>query len=152
SFDPADEALVQKILTLMSNRRFNFEVRTAQEHEAQPFSDKIQGLIDWADVTFGIFTKKFTAESGRVLPPPYIISECSFALGRYRDHHRKTVHGIVENPIKHENIGLNVAKGDEYPVFDREDVLNNDTSALEGYFRDLHSRHLERANRRPKYC
>jgi hypothetical protein len=96
SFEDRDREFVDHVLTLLKQRKFHFDVRTARPAEGGPFPDKIEGQIEWADITFGLFTQKFADETGHPLPPPYVISECSYALGRYRDVERKAVHGFVE--------------------------------------------------------
>jgi hypothetical protein len=155
SFDKADAEIVAKILDIMRRPRFHLEVRTAQPSEARPFSDKIWDLIDWADVTFGILTQRSQdGESGNSYPSHFVVSECSTALGRYRDNEKKAVVGIVEQPIEHKTLGLNAAKGEEFPHFSRSNVLadaQTEVTVIEQYLHDLYERHGARLGQIPVY-
>src|SRR5574341_1232742 len=105
SFDEGDQAVIEKLLSIIQQRKFNFEVRTARNPEPRRFGSKIEDWVDWADVTFGLFTRKYRdPNTNWWLPPPYVISECSYALGRYRDLESKGVHGVVEEGIRHQDL------------------------------------------------
>jgi hypothetical protein len=149
SFEDRDREFVDHVLTLLKQRKFHFDVRTARPAEGGPFPDKIEGHIEWADITFGLFTQKFADETGHPLPPPYVISECSYALGRYRDVERKAVHGIVEKGINHAHLGLPTGNGSEFPVFTREQIIKGDTAFLEHYLTDLYHRYAGQGRGRP---
>jgi hypothetical protein len=79
----------------------------------------------------------------------YVISECSYALGRYKDVEQKAVHGIVEKGIEHAHLGLPTGNGSEFPVFTREQVINGETGFLEHYLTDLYHRYGGQARGRP---
>jgi len=149
SFEDCDREFVDQVLALLKQRRFHFDVRTALPAEGGPFPEKIEGQIDWADITFGVFTKKFADEAGHAVPPPYVISECSYALGRYKDVERKAVHGIVERGINHAHLGLPTGNGAEFPTFTREQVINGETALLEHYLTDLYHRYGGQGQGRP---
>ena len=148
SFDASDKELIQCFLSVLRQNRFHAEVRTAERHEARSIADKIKEGIRWADVTIGIFTRKFQIvdESGNAsyVPPPYVMSECSFAFGLY-DGSSRTVHGFVEDGIDYKRIGLNVAEGQEFPTFNRADVLKGNVKRIGAYVQDIRKRHLESA-------
>jgi hypothetical protein len=139
SFDEADADLVNKILEVMQRRKFHLEIKTARNRESRPFPDKIMDLVAWADVTFGIYTKKFVDSTGRWFPPNYVVSECSYAVG------------IVEDPIRHESLALNVAKGEEFPSFHRKNILDGQVADLEQYLHDLTQRHGAQSAKIPGY-
>src|SRR5437588_1841026 len=96
SFEKVDARVVKKILEIMRRPRFHLDVRTARDSQSRPFADKIWELIDWADVTFGILTARGQDKAGGTsYPSHFVVSECSSALGRYRDSDIKTVVGIL---------------------------------------------------------
>lgn len=152
SFDQLDEALINRFLEVMRRPKFHFEVRSARYSEARPFPDKIEEIIEWADLTFGIFTCKYLDPERGHVPPPYVISECSYALGYYAQSHKK-VHGFVEKGVKHTQLGLNTARGNEFPEFEREEILKKEfPKGLDSYLTDIYERYSEErivARRKP---
>jgi hypothetical protein len=143
SFAPDDQDLVGHMQRLLTSKRFNFEVRTARSPEARGIGDKISELIDWADVTLGLFSRRFRdPDTGDWLPPFYVVSECSYALGRYLGNEAKGVYGLVEEGIKHSNLGLPTAAGAELPSFNRSEIGGDRLPPLlEAYFFDLNHRY-----------
>src|SRR5437016_7581236 len=142
TFDKTDADIISRILEIMRRQRFHLDVQTAQPPQSRSFPDKIRDWIDWADVTFGIFTKRGRSEGGgESYPSHFVVSECSTALGRYWDNDRKAVVGILEEPIEHETLGLIAARGEDIPSFNRAGILANNATAigsLERYFYDLY--------------
>lgn len=138
SFHEKDHEVVEKVEKLLSSRKYNFEVRTAKSPQARGISDKITSLIDWADLTVGLFTKRTEAPAGESVS--YVVSECSYALGRYKNNPNKGVYGIVEDGVIRAKLGIPTAAGAEYPGFNRKEFLSKGSRKLEEYFADLYGR------------
>lgn len=142
SFDSDDKHDVAKILAFLRLSKFHLEVLTARSPEARKIGDKIEGLVAWADVTFGIFTKRYRdGESEVWVPPPYVLTECAYAKGQYAGNAYKGVHGLVEAGVKHTDLGLLTISGDEFPPFQRQQFSRGETATFEAFLMTLQKRY-----------
>jgi len=144
SFDKEDADLVDRLLLYLQHPGYRFEIKTAQVPQAFLIDEKIRANVDWANITFGIFTKRFQDKAtGRWLAPPYIGNECAFASARYIDLDNKGVHGIVEKEIQHSDLGLITAANPDFPHFARDEVKDHCPTNLHYYFQSLTRRYLD---------
>jgi hypothetical protein len=148
SFDPDDDQLMDALLSLMSQPRFNLEILTARHAQARPMGQKIFELIASSDITIGIFTRKYSVvhSSEKLwIAPQYVVSECSYAQGLYRQDPMKGVHGFRERGVSPDRIGISTADGSEFPEFDRAAIIDGTgLKPLAVYIKDLTARYGER--------
>lgn len=152
SFAESDREFVDRFKAFLQQRRFQLDVRTAESPQPRPFGKKIGDLIDWADVTIGLFSRRYRdPDTERWLPTPYVVSECSYALGRYKEIDGKGVYGFVEKGLRHSDLGLPTAGGEEFPVFKREDFKAGAPPAELGqYVSRLSGSYLKATGTEPK--
>jgi len=131
SYDAQDKPLTDKIIDFISKDEFGFEPYVAINHPEVAFLDaQIQKNIHKSEGIFAIFTKRFTATETNgetfMLPPPMVISETSFAMGRHYNVKKKACVGMVEDGIKINSriLGLIVLRPLRLIPFNREKILN----------------------------
>jgi hypothetical protein len=150
SFHEEDRQFVDWFKAFLKKPRFHFDIQTAEYWKPKQFGRKIEEMVEWADITLGLFTRRSQdTATGTWLPPPYVISECSYALGRNRDLEFKGVHGFVEAGIEHKSLGLATARGEEFPSFDRKDWMTGNTAKLEGFMAELLARYAKSSIKKP---
>jgi hypothetical protein len=151
SFDANDSDDIAQILAFLRAPKFHFEVVTARSPEAEQIGSKVERFVGWADVTFGIFTKRYRDDASEVyVPPPYVLTECAYAKGQYAGNPFKGVHGLVESGVKHSDLALLAVSGEEFPLFRREQFRRGETRAIEQFLMTLHKRYGQSGLAAPK--
>jgi len=162
SYDSQDKPLTDKIINFISKEEFGFEPYIVGQHRDVSFLDEqIQKNIHESDGIFAIFTKRYTAEGPNkehsLLPPPMVISESSFAMGRHYGLHKKAYAGMFETGIEPQSrdLGLIVMRPLRLIPFDREKILHERgylREILEDYLKDFKQKIVEESEKQsPPY-
>jgi len=139
SYDKQDKPLTDKIINFISKEEFGFEPYIVGDNPEVDFLDsQIQEKINESEGIFAIFTKRFTATDTKggisILPPPMVISESSFAMGRHYGIKKKACAGMVEDGIEinSRTLGLIESRSLRLVPFNREKILNK-----KGYLKNI---------------
>jgi hypothetical protein len=117
-----------------------WKVTSGKPNQAQPIGDKVIEAIDESLATFALFTRKTKIEGSdeRYTTSPWVLCECSYALGRFRQA-KYIVAGFREKGVEPTSLGMLTVDGMEIPEFDRND-LESSRKNLQKYLADLENR------------
>jgi len=117
-----------------------FKVLSGRKAESRPMLDKIFESVDQSKAIIAIFTGKFKIDTNpnRYLPSPWVLCECAYAQGRFRDA-EYIIAGFREKGVAVSDLASITGKNMEIPEFEREH-LDRDKDIFVGYLRDLEQR------------
>lgn len=123
-------------------KNHGFQVLSGRNVQSRPLSDKIFETVDQSKAVIAIFTGKYPIDSAsdRFLPSQWVLCECAYAQGRFRDS-EFIVAGFREKGVSPGDLASVTTKGMEIPQFER-DYLERDKETFVAYLKDLEGRLL----------
>jgi hypothetical protein len=123
-------------------RSHGFHVLSGRKAESRPVLDKIFDAVDQSRAVVAVFTGKHKVSSTppRLLPSQWVLCECAYAQGRFRDT-EYMIAGFREKGVLSSDLASITSKNMEIPEFER-DRLDRDRERFAGYLRDLEQRLL----------
>jgi hypothetical protein len=125
---------------LLSKR---WRVLSGKLAEARSIGEKVTDAVDDSKAIVALFTRRHKVESGSetYLPSPWLLCECSYALGRFKYQESHTVAGFREKGVEPSSLAMLSIGGMEFPEFDREQ-LERDRPIFNQYLDHLERRIL----------
>ncbi len=119
SFSEEDNEIKNFFYQLLEEHNIN--VLTGEPEDATTISGKIYPKIDKSDFVVGVFTSRYSTDSG-YMPPPAVISELSYAKGK-----NKPIYGFREKEVNLNSLGLLAHEGLNLPTFTRDNLSQERT-------------------------